>query len=338
MKEYTPLYKQIEETFINQIELGILKQGDHIPSEKEITKTFHVSQITAKNALNNLAEKGYVKRIKGKGTFVDLYDKTKKDLTIGIIFTTLDTDIDKSLLNYLEKFARQENIRFYFGLSRESIDEEIELINHFIRCGVEGLIIFPTESEKFNEDILKLHLQEFPLVLVDRYFHKLEINSITSNNFKGGFELANLSINSGYNKLSFITTSEENSATIDRMKGIERAFISNNQPINKNLWLTVPSKIKENTEIITFLERNKPDCIITVNAHISELIAEYTQENKIFHLSFDNPEGCNYYVEQDIQAIANNAIDVLKQIIINHTYTPALTVIQVNVKKGSLES
>lgn len=336
MKKNIPLYKQIEESFIQQIEHGQLKKGDRIPSETEIVSQFHVSQITAKNAPNNLAEKGYVKRIRGKGTFVDFENVEKKERVIGLIFTTMKTSIDRKLLSYLEAFARKEKLRFFFGLSRESMEEEINLIHYFIECGVEGLVIFPTESENYNEDILRLHLEKFPLVLVDRYFNKLGITSVTSDNFSAGFKLADMVIQKQFKKFAFITTVEENSATIDRTKGIEYAYVKNQMPIDKNLWLFVPSTIESNESLIAFLEENQPDVVITVNAHLSKLIHDYTEANDIFHLSFDNPAGCNYYIEQDIEEISRLVIANLKKLLNDETCDPVLTFVPTMLSKGSL--
>lgn len=337
LEKNIPLYKQIEEAFINQIEVGKLKEGDRIPSEIEITKLFHVSQITAKNALNNLAEKGYVERVRGKGTFVKFEDAKKKEHVIGIIFTTMQTYIDKELLNELEHCARKEGLRFFFGLSRESIHEEVRLIDYFVECGVEGLVIFPAESENFNDDILKLHVEKFPLVLIDRYFNKLGISSVSSDNFSGGYQLTDLAIKSGFSKLSLITTIEENSATIDRIKGIEQAFVANNIPINKNLWLSVPSTITDNQEIIGFLSIQRPNSVIAVNAHLSQLISDYAKNNGIFHLSFDNPVGCNHYVKQDTKKIASETIRILKKAITEKEQRPTLVNVPVKIQSGILK-
>lgn len=335
MKKNIPLYKQIEQNFIQQIEHGQIKKGDRIPSETEIVAQFHVSQITAKSALNNLAEKGYVRRIRGKGTFVDFENVERKERVIGLIFTTMKTDIDCKLLSYLEAFARKEKLRFYFGLSRESIDEEINLIHYFIECGVEGLIIFPTESENYNEDILRLHLEKFPLILIDRYFNKLGITSVTSDNFSAGYKLANLVIQKNFKKFAFITTIEENSATIDRTKGIEHAFVTNQTPIDKNLWLSVPSMTESSTEIIDFLSQNQPDVVITVNAHLSNLIHEYTAENNIFQLSFDEPLGCNFYIEQDVEEIARLVIYNLKRLLSKKTCDQIITFVPTMLTSGT---
>lgn len=66
----TPLYLQLEKLLLELIEKDELKEGDIIPSENELSKTYFVSRMTAKKAIDNLTIKGLVERIKGKGTFV----------------------------------------------------------------------------------------------------------------------------------------------------------------------------------------------------------------------------------------------------------------------------
>lgn len=65
-----PLYHQLYEILRSHIDEGIWKPGDLIPPESELKKTYGVSQITVRQALNNLVEQGIIYRQRGKGTFV----------------------------------------------------------------------------------------------------------------------------------------------------------------------------------------------------------------------------------------------------------------------------
>ncbi|MDN2567199.1 GntR family transcriptional regulator [Aquibium sp. A9E412] len=65
-----PLYHQIFVILRNRIYSGALSPGDHVPGEQELCEEFAVSRITAKRALNELAEAGLVVRERGRGTRV----------------------------------------------------------------------------------------------------------------------------------------------------------------------------------------------------------------------------------------------------------------------------
>ena len=66
----TPLYHQIYMILRTKILNREYVEGDLLPSEDETSKAFDVSRITAKRALNDLAEEGLVVRERGRGTRV----------------------------------------------------------------------------------------------------------------------------------------------------------------------------------------------------------------------------------------------------------------------------
>jgi GntR family transcriptional regulator len=66
-----PIYHQIEEYIKQQIQNGILKEEAVIPSEREYAERFEISRMTVRQAINNLVSEGYLKRQKGRGTFVN---------------------------------------------------------------------------------------------------------------------------------------------------------------------------------------------------------------------------------------------------------------------------
>lgn len=72
-KSYNPpLYIQIKDTLIEKINSGEYKSGSQLPSERELSDTYEISRMTARNALSQLVDLGYAYRLKGKGTFVRL--------------------------------------------------------------------------------------------------------------------------------------------------------------------------------------------------------------------------------------------------------------------------
>lgn len=65
-----PLYHQLFVILRNRIYGGELSPGDLVPGEQDLCGEFGVSRITAKRALNELADAGLVIRERGKGTRV----------------------------------------------------------------------------------------------------------------------------------------------------------------------------------------------------------------------------------------------------------------------------
>jgi len=65
-----PAYKRIQGTITKRLELGLLKPGDVVDSERELARIHRVSLMTARHALTTLEREGLVVRRRGAGTFV----------------------------------------------------------------------------------------------------------------------------------------------------------------------------------------------------------------------------------------------------------------------------
>lgn len=86
-------YKKIEDYIRNKIDTNKLRPGDQVDKDNKIVKEFGVSKLTVDKALINLAEEGYLIRIKGKGTFVK--KRTWSDNAVDRRFHSLSEDIMK---------------------------------------------------------------------------------------------------------------------------------------------------------------------------------------------------------------------------------------------------
>ena len=79
-----PLYRQIADELRRQIEAGVLGEGARVPTEDELMAADHASRNTVRGALKELATRGLVYTLHGKGTFVAE--------RVSPIVTTLTTD------------------------------------------------------------------------------------------------------------------------------------------------------------------------------------------------------------------------------------------------------
>src|SRR5690349_13022306 len=64
-----PLYHQVKMAILREIEAGRWAPGQQMPTENALIARFHVSKITVRQALAELAQMGYVRREQGRGTF-----------------------------------------------------------------------------------------------------------------------------------------------------------------------------------------------------------------------------------------------------------------------------
>jgi GntR family transcriptional regulator len=69
-QSYKPIYLQIADNLIKNIKDGTWEIGATVPSEHQLMKQFQISRNTARDALNEIEQHGYIYRVPGKGSFV----------------------------------------------------------------------------------------------------------------------------------------------------------------------------------------------------------------------------------------------------------------------------
>jgi len=66
----TPLYVQLKQDLFQQMDLGQLRPGHPIPSERSLCAKYRISRTTVRQALSEMINAGLLSRKQGKGTFV----------------------------------------------------------------------------------------------------------------------------------------------------------------------------------------------------------------------------------------------------------------------------
>ncbi|MBB3141168.1 GntR family transcriptional regulator [Halomonas organivorans] len=85
----TPLYHQLASGLERAIEAGAWLAGEALPSERALAEALDVSRITARKALDRLAELGLIRRTRGSGTFIT--PRLNQPLTRLVSFTEMLT-------------------------------------------------------------------------------------------------------------------------------------------------------------------------------------------------------------------------------------------------------
>ena len=92
-----PKYQQLVDTFINDIEIGMMKIGEKMPSINETSEEFYLSRDTVIKAYDLLRNLGIITAVKGKGFYVSSTAKNKGKRIL-LLFNKL-SDHKKTIYN-----------------------------------------------------------------------------------------------------------------------------------------------------------------------------------------------------------------------------------------------
>lgn len=65
-----PIYLQLRDILVNEIETGKLRPGDSLPGERVIAEMYDISRVTVRKCIGGLVEEGYLVRSQGRETTV----------------------------------------------------------------------------------------------------------------------------------------------------------------------------------------------------------------------------------------------------------------------------
>ena len=69
------VFEQIANNYIKMIETGVIKEGEYLPSCRDLAKDLGINPNTAQRAYTLLEEKGYVTKVLKKGVYVSYSNK-----------------------------------------------------------------------------------------------------------------------------------------------------------------------------------------------------------------------------------------------------------------------
>ncbi|MBM7566687.1 GntR family transcriptional regulator [Paenibacillus sacheonensis] len=196
-----PLYIRIQNHFKDAIRAGRLRTDDKIPTEKELLEQFDVSRITVANALGELAREGWIRRIPGRGTYVQgvpeddggfaAEDASEPERLqaqegkgarprIGVVIPFIGDYFAIRLLAGLRAAVEGAGCSLIVMFTFNDKERETELIRE-LRDTMDGMVVFPVDAAVYNEEIIGLKMSGYPFVLIDRYLPGVETNTVLAD-------------------------------------------------------------------------------------------------------------------------------------------------------------
>ena len=348
MKKEQFLYEKVYSDIKKRILSGALQEGTCLPQIGELAADFGVSTITVTNALNALRDEGYLNRIKGKGSFVRLPDESLRGgpdgspdgeaagvrpgeaggkRMLGLILEHISSCFGLDMMYAADELSAKAGyklcVRFSYGI-REKETEEIRFLKNL---GVSGIIVMPCHGLYYNTEILKLVIEGFPMVLIDKNMEGITVPYVRTDNHLAMTQLVDYLVGKGKKKIGFITFSENGTSSIkDRRRGFLDAVKRAGAQRMEECCLEGAEKISiysgdfnegHRDMIESYLRDNKElEAVICAEYGIARCLGRRGDQKKITICCIDedylSPGGPHFtHVKQNEKKIALEAVRIL---------------------------
>ncbi|MCD6220627.1 GntR family transcriptional regulator [bacterium] len=269
------LWKEIENNLKEEIKERKLKNGDRFYSIKEVCNKFKISSITAKRVFYELEREGWIKKIKGKGSFIV---KNSEPVKINLIFPDESPSRET-------KIAPYPVIEIFKGLQKgaEETDVEIESFSDLSFWNNIYGEIFIIVSD-FKEEDLEKWKENNLTILLHTPDVKEDFSGVYVDFKRGSYKAVKYLISLGHRRIGFITGLITNPWLTSRFKGYQNALRNSDIKLDWTLIKETTSlkkeEIEEKIEELLSL-KNPPTAIFATNDKRALQILEYCQKKNI---------------------------------------------------------
>lgn len=349
------LYERLRAHLLDEIRSGRLGPGARIPSELALAEQFNVSRITSKKAMETLEREGVIVRYRGKGSFVAERREAPLPETpmpnglaghrpathralmapaIGFVVPNVSDVFGTRMLQAIEERASEQGHSVVFKRTYGRREVEDGAISRFVNMGVRGLIVFPIHGEFYNDALLRIVLDGFPVVLVDRYLKGIAVNSVGIDNYEACRALTTHLVERGHREIGFFSLPPERTSSIeDRRRGFGAALRDAGLSYHRSnllmtLTCTLPGEILESSieadrqrvndylhahpEMTGFVACEYPLAVILEQVLIARGQADLVDNITCFDATDSPLEPVRFtHVRQDERRIGATAVDLL---------------------------
>ncbi len=278
-------------------------------------KEARISAAMAEKIRSKAAELNYQPNMIAKSL------KSGKTHTIGLIVADISQPFFSGIARIVEDEARKHNYVVIFGSSDEDAGKQQDLINVMVNRLVDAFIIAPAAGSE--KQIISISERNIPVILIDRYFPGMDIDSVHIDNFLVAEKGVQKLVSNGRKKIAMLTYDSKLMHMQQRKEGY-KSVLKNNSIHFKSAWLLEVPYHYMQTDVWDKMERllnplqvnavffGTNSLAVTGLKKIVQLGIKVPEELAI--ISFDESEAFDFfyspisYVSQSIEDFGKEAV------------------------------
>jgi GntR family transcriptional regulator, arabinose operon transcriptional repressor len=275
---------KVKETIKAWLVNGEVKPHQKIKSEHELADLFQVSRHTIRQAIGDLVYEGWLYREQGRGTFYNGFPGKRSNKIIGIITTYISDYIFPSIIRGAESYLNTKGYGILLASTNNRPEDEKECLQMMLDKQVDGLILEPTKTALYNENLdyyLTLEQKRIPYIMINAYYPNLQPPSVTMDDELGGYLAGRHLIELGHRRIAGLFKTDDLQG-IKRMKGFFRAHREAGLPVQPGMVISYGTEEKEEKPRMAFArlmrERDRPSAVFCYNDEIALSILDVIRE------------------------------------------------------------
>jgi len=217
------LYLRVKKDLLRKIETGELKEGDCLPSEKDLCRFYKVSQITVRRAVGELTHENILVRQQGKGTFIRRHETCAQVKTILALVPRAENtffydEFYGPVWKGMEEEANISGCNLVFSSHSSDLKHKRYLLKAINSEMHSGIIVI----NELDHQLLYELRDKLPVVLVD--YSLTDFFSVVSDNEGGAFEATGHLVSLGHRKIACLTVPAFGNSYPLRVSGYRKAL------------------------------------------------------------------------------------------------------------------
>jgi DNA-binding LacI/PurR family transcriptional regulator len=255
---------------------------------------------------------------------------------IGMVIPSVIRARFPELIGGAEEIIRQAGYSLVLGASGDDRSVEAEQLQRLVDRGASGLIVYAVDGTLDVPALRQLFDRGFPLVLIDRYFPDLAVDTVTMDNIGGGFIAVQHLVEQGYRRIGYIGTNNlRTSSIVERMAGYRWALDACELPVEPDQictalrttpWPVPDAEIERHNQRVlqAYLDRpTRPEAVFACNDFVSFQVVQAAEglglriPDDLALVGFDNVSYAEYFgvplstVEQQFEELGATAASLV---------------------------
>ncbi|MEP7340045.1 MAG: LacI family DNA-binding transcriptional regulator [Acidobacteriota bacterium] len=145
--------------------------------------------------------------------------KRQRTHVVGILLPDIANPFSAQLVSGIQEILQARGYASFICASERSTEREQAGLSALFDHRVDGVIVATRETPTGNEWLARLVERKLPMVLVGREFLHPQVDRVTADHRKGGYEATKYLISTGHKRIGFVGVSMANGKGLRRFQG-----------------------------------------------------------------------------------------------------------------------